>query len=279
MKLLSSLIKGVRCWLLLLWLLPLIVSAWCSCCIELSGVSQSFPDTLWRKLTSSVPRREKAIDNLSLLLESEFCLLVGASSSGKSTLLKLICGSLVPTLGTVTISTRTQRESQAKTNINIAALPVLLDERPVYGNQRTVESILTEPILSSGLPESSSSELRDDLLDIFRLSLLLEKKALDLSPSERYRCRLAEACLQSMLSHSEPFSSESLPAPILLLDEWMDTETSTVIQNVQPSLETLAERGGVVVSVTHKPHLYQTQTASNIRHITLNRGAILPFTP
>jgi ABC-type cobalamin transport system ATPase subunit len=115
------------------------------------------------------------------------------------------------------------------------------------------------------------------VLDIFGLSL--HRKALELSPSETYRCRLAEACLQSMLhsiNTTSPPQKETLlfPAPILLLDEWMDTETSTVVQNVQPSLQQLVERGAVIISVTHKPHLYQT-TNERISRITLSRGAIL----
>jgi ABC-type siderophore export system fused ATPase/permease subunit len=133
------------------------------------------------------------------------------------------------------------------------------------------------------LPDSFSLLLLDEVLDIF--GLLLHQKALELSPSETYRCRLAEACLQSML-HSSISSTDSsppqqketvlLPAPILLLDEWMDTETSTVVQNVQPSLQTLVERGAVIISVTHKPHLYPTTNEQRMRRITLSRGAILP---
>jgi ABC-type lipoprotein export system ATPase subunit len=207
--------------------------------------------------------------------------MVGASSSGKSALLKLIGGLQQPTSGTVTISSSSTTTNHS--NVNSKALPILLDERPVYGNQRTVESILRDAMASSSSSYSSSLPdsllLLDEVLDIFGLSL--HQKALELSPSETYRCRLAEACLQSMLHNSikntsspPPEETVSFPAPILLLDEWMDTETSTVVQNVQPSLQTLVERGAVIISVTHKPHLYQT-TNERMRRITLSRGAIL----
>jgi ABC-type polysaccharide/polyol phosphate transport system ATPase subunit len=59
-----------------------------------------------------------------------------------------------------------------------------------------------------------------------------------------------------------------------LLDEWMDTETSTVVQKVQPSLQRLVERGAVVISVTHKPNLYHL-VDGGMRRITLCRGSIL----
>lgn len=247
---------------------------WCPSRIELDRVSHSYPESLWRTLTSSVPRREFAIDNLSLTLESELFMLLGASSSGKTTLLKLILGTEDPTFGTISIST--------KDHAVPPALPILLDERPKYGNsqQRTVDSILKETIRPNndkkGEEEISSSRLVSlvaDIADVLKLSL--DQKAEDLSPSETYRCRLAEACLQSMLWTCSPLEDQ-YPAPILLLDEWMDTETSTVVQNVQPALKELANRGAIVVTVTHKSNLYRN-TCNEMRCITLNRGSILSF--
>jgi ABC-type multidrug transport system ATPase subunit len=243
--------------------------------VALKEASQSYPDSIWRKFTSSVPRREFAIENLSLTLESEVLMLLGASSSGKSTILRLVLGSEEPVSGSVRMST---------TDPSVpAARPILLDERPVYSNQqRTVESIWTDSIES---PLAKSYELAGELLhELSHLfALPLDQKASELSPSETYRCRLAEACLQSMLhpQQSKSFDNETLvvPAPILLLDEWMDTETSTVVQNVQPSLQQLANRGAVVVCVTHKPQLYKTDDyEQRMRRITLSRGTILSMT-
>jgi hypothetical protein len=67
--------------------------------------------------------------------------------------------------------------------------------------------------------------------------------------------------------HCEP-DDYSFPAPILLLDGWMDTETSTVVQKGQPSLHRLGKRGAVVISVMHKPNLCQLD--AGIHRIALN---------
>jgi hypothetical protein len=112
------------------------------------------------------------------------------------------------------------------------------------------------------------------MTNIFELDL--EKKPSQMSSSKSFRCRLAEASLQSMRHpHGvSTSSSQQLPAPVILLDEWMDRETSSVIRKVQTSLERLVDRGAVIVCVTHKPHLYNTDNVRIV--VTLCRGAMLP---
>jgi ABC-type transport system involved in cytochrome bd biosynthesis fused ATPase/permease subunit len=258
--------------------------SWTPCSIELNHVSQQYPVTLWRKLTSSEPRREFAVENVDLSLTSDFLLLVGASSSGKSTILRLILGRDEPVDGSVRISTLSDDSSMLQ-----PALPVLLEERPVYSSQLdTVRIILTNKIkaLSSSAASLDGTctlvtctlvvKLMDELSDILDLSL--EQKGSDLSPSEAYRCSIAEACLYSMLYNNHDANKENtisrvIAAPILLMDEWMDTETSTVIQKVQSSLLKLVDRGATVVSITHKPELYKIERT--IRCVTLSRGKIV----
>ena len=125
---------------------------------------------------------------------------------------------------------------------------------------------------SSNQKEKEVLKLLQELFDFPSLTTT----ASELSPSQVYRCRLGEAYLESSMG-------DYSTCPILLLDEWLDKETSTVVQKVQPSLEALAHRGAIVVSVTHKPHLYNLSTTANnekhlIRQVTLSRGRILSDT-
>jgi ABC-type polysaccharide/polyol phosphate transport system ATPase subunit len=110
-----------------------------------------------------------------------------------------------------------------------------------------------------------------------------EKTPSQLSPSEQYRLQLVKASLESMLQGRLSFSEDKivveLPAPVLLLDEWLDKETSSIVQKVRGALEALVELGAVVCSVTHKPERWQnSNTAVSTSHMTLCRGEILLFT-
>eukprot|EP00980_Cylindrotheca_fusiformis_P000139 scaffold24_cov128-Cylindrotheca_fusiformis.AAC.12 len=246
---------------------------WKQCSVELDHVSQQYPATLWRKLTSSEPRREFAVQDVNLSLTSAFVLLLGDSSSGKTTIFKIILGKEKPSNGTVRIRMNDSDSSSPK-----HAIPVLLDQRPVYSNQRqSVEMILKRKVgsllSSKSIPlEVACEKLVNELSNV--LDLRLAEPGSDLSPSESYRCAIAEACLQSMLLNCEQtVEHTSFPAPILLMDEWMDSETGAVIQKVQSSLLNLVDRGALVISITHKPQLYKMD--DKIRRISLNRGRIL----
>jgi energy-coupling factor transporter ATP-binding protein EcfA2 len=279
---------------------------WSPSCVTLQGVSQSYPDSFWRKLTSSVPRRTYALENASLVFDPGMSLLLGESSSGKSTILRLVLGSERPSSGTVVLS-----NNAADATVVASARPVCLDTRPSYGQNEVVEDIWNKAIPPSRC-SSSGGLLVADLSKLLKLPL--HSKILELSMSEVYLCRIGEACLQSMLlgidddrdrrrkkndmeEEEEESSSPTtvttnpeeesvrllllVPAPILLLDEWLDTETSVVVQKVQSSLNELARNGAVIVCVTHKPHLFsrntnQEQDNEVVRRIvTLSRGKVV----
>ena len=64
--------------------------------IRTENITQCYPQTLVTKLFSSVPKREKAVDSISLSFghqheyNDRYTILVGRSASGKSTLLRLL---------------------------------------------------------------------------------------------------------------------------------------------------------------------------------------------
>jgi len=120
-----------------------------------------------------------------------------------------------------------------------------------------------------------------------------------LTTSEHYRLQLLIACLQSCMGNMvadakaeadlvlaaadcsttqsttnkgrSSISTISFPAPVLLLDEWMDTETTTVVQAVQHSLVQLVDHGAVVLSATHKADRWKTPYS----RIILSRGQLV----
>jgi ABC-type lipoprotein export system ATPase subunit len=203
--------------------------------LSIHNLSKQFPTSLWRTLTSSVPVRQYALKSVSLEADSEFLLLLGASSSGKSTVLQCILG------GSMKLSEPTVR-------------PIYLDRKP------NVYSQPNKPIGESLLKTNTNRLQHWSKVMELDLSLTFS----DLSPSQVYQYALVHACCQS---HEN--------SPLLLLDEWMDKETSVVVQKVELSLLRLAEQGAIILCVTHKPEMF----AKSHRRITLCRGEILADEP
>jgi ATPase subunit of ABC transporter with duplicated ATPase domains len=239
---------------------------------------------------------------------------LGASSSGKSTLLKLIHGTELPSEGTIqltssNINSRSQELSSSSSSSTgqiccplHSSKPILLNDRdplPQQQRQITVRDNLVNTIHQALRYDSMDNNnnnnnhidnnrlllsFQDALLiqmtDLVGSTLFVEKQLSSLTPSEYYRFRLIQASLESSLNNidlnkfSDTAGTWSLPGPILLLDEWMDTETSVVTSKVVPLLEAMVESlGGVVLSASHKPGLYKE--ALQLIKIKLNAGKIL----
>ena len=333
---------------------------WIPTRIEFEGVYRSYgqPD-LWRKLTSSVPRREFALQDLTLAFgnidptknsnndgiendneserdgsvrntEDSLCLLLGASSSGKSTIFRSILEAAAEEKYEKASSNSNSKEFGSAGNqgtLEIRQLPLpkqtLKSKTPTTTTTTTPKPILLDDRgevneAHSGQPKKTLGEAwvdcfrettetindgsNDETNDVaaFLVETLaatifdLDPNALlaDLTPSEKYRFCLGKACIQSSsfgcASSSDNIDSILLPGPILLLDEWMDVETSAVVRKVQPSLHKIVEElNGIVLSITHKPELYYSSGAaatastgeqhstSTIRKITLTAGKLL----
>jgi energy-coupling factor transporter ATP-binding protein EcfA2 len=306
--------------------------------VEFQQVSQQYPETLARRLFSSVPRREFALHNVSFTLQSELTLLTGASSSGKSALMKIISGIETPTQGYFHIQCLWDAPILPKHHAPWVAQPVYLDQRPSIDSRRTArqilcqqeESILQKLLLGSkgNKPKQqsdSSSSLRNFLKSLLKALTVelcsclqltsatitlttmtdnsmydawMDQTTLQLSSSQSYRLALVTACLQSSMANlsavldscadvdidilfpmtdaidttERQLRTVSVPAPILLLDEWMDTETTEIIQTVQRGLEQLAgNSGAVIVSATHKAERWKKPYSEMV----LSRGQVL----
>jgi ABC transporter len=258
-----------------------------------------------------------AIHNVSLTLQQEIVLLQGASSSGKSALMKLIAGQETPTRGSVIYN-----------NHGTIATPIWLADKPTPthfdNHQHSVQHLLEKeakqqllilhkkkkstipqaPNLDSWIPIIVNTFCHLVHLDLNyppgSQSLQPKKTLAPLSPSENYKIRLVLACLQSTLpglawnNHNNTNNnsnstavSVTLPAPILLLDEWLDTETRDTSSKLEQALlEVVQSTGAVIVCATHKPNLWKklvvvtTTTEPSSKHytttqITMCRGAIL----
>lgn len=251
--------------------------------VTLDQVSLQYPETLARRLFSSVPRRDFAVRNVSLTLEQEIVFLQGASSSGKSALMKLIAGLETPTHGSV--------------DIRGSATPIWLADKPVQDHSHSVQQLLEKEARQFITLKSTPQDPRRDawipiIISTFTRLMHLDPDspsfqqtpAAPLSPSENYKIRLAVACLQSSLPGlrwNKVNDTPTLPAPLLLLDEWLDTETRDTSSKVERALlELVQTTGAVILCATHKPNLWTklvvgAGSSECTTQITMCRGEIL----
>jgi ABC-type ATPase involved in cell division len=225
-------------------------------------VSQSYPTSFWRTLTSSVPQREFALYNFTLEAESEFVQILGASSSGKSTILRLLLDES-PIDGQVSWSPPEIR-------------PVRLEQAKsphAYERFQTVQNILMKLGGDSCINNEFWESVVRHVCQQVGLDSELQSTPVQLSPSNLHRLGLAYATLSSILPALLKRQGNTIPSPLLLLDEWLDLETSIVANRVEKSILNLTRHGAVILCVTHKPHLFSNKTAK--RTITMCRGEIL----
>jgi energy-coupling factor transporter ATP-binding protein EcfA2 len=267
--------------------------------IHLGNITHAYPDSVWRRITSSVPRRPHALSRVNLSLASEFVLLTGASSSGKSTLFRLllddeypsasgkieIVGSstrppcIIPTDTTSGIRVRVTADMESELRPTWTAIPVLLEEKAVFpsGRETPRQNLLRCCCYSTGINASVVAVLVDGMAQSFRAQDWMDTTT-ELSQSQLLVWKLIEAALASSLQgfsvpkdNPVPDGCCDLPASILLLDEWLDKETTVVIRKVQESLESVAETtGAIIMCATHVPDRF-----SPCRQITLQNGRLL----
>jgi hypothetical protein len=78
--------------------------------------------------------------------------------------------------------------------------------------------------------------------------------------------------LPSLGSHSDV----GFRAPVLLLDEFLDSESTVVAQRVGRGLHALSVAGAVVVIATHKPYHFTADSSIVVQQkITLVGGRVL----
>lgn len=246
--------------------------SWRSPRVILTDVSVSYPDSFWRKLTSSVPRRDFALQDIHWTLESGVLYLVtGDSSAGKSTLLRLIQGVESPTNGSVqrlVVTSSSQDDGDGPEFSRSQAPPVYLDNtKPAYSQDNYIQDIWNSPHDGDNrLTASQWESYRNVLSVVFEISC--DAQVCDLTTSQLYLCQLGQACLQSCvpLDHDSNVATKGvcLEAPIILLDEWLDKETSQVIHKVQQALQVFIEQtGAIAICVTHKPERFLLSSQSS----------------
>ncbi|MBX9602245.1 MAG: ABC transporter ATP-binding protein [Bryobacteraceae bacterium] len=204
-------------------------------------------------------RRVVALDTVDLsIAKGEMVSIVGASGSGKSTMLNLIGGLDRPSSGEIRIEgvalgslpddelTRLRRDKIGFIFQFFNLLPTLT----------SLENV-SLPLHLRGWPRKQIDARARELLDLVGLSHRLEHQPDELSGGERQRVAIARAL--------------SVYPPVLLADEPtgnLDSKTGVEILNLIHDLH--GRLGATVLIVTHDPNV----AASCERNITIRDGRI-----
>ena len=132
-----------------------------------------------------------AVDRVSLRLHSGVFGLLGANGAGKTTLMRMLCGILQPTSGTITFDGMDVREEGYR-----AVLGYLPQDFGYYPEFTAMDFLLYMAALK-GLPKKSAKRRANELLELVGLQDMGRKKIKTFSGGMKQRLGIAQALLNN----------------------------------------------------------------------------------
>ena len=179
-----------------------------------------------------------AVDRVSVTLEQGVVCLLGANGAGKTTLIRMICGNLEPSSGTVSFyGVNAGREEYR-------AMLGYLPQDFGYYPEFTARDFLLYFAALKGIPKRQARQRTDELLELVTLQDVAKKKIKTFSGGMKQRLGIAQA----LLNHPK----------LLVMDEptaGLDPKERVKFRNI---LDTLGEESLVLLS---------THIVSDVEHI------------
>ena len=146
-----------------------------------------------------------AVNNISLAVrEGEFFGFLGPNGAGKSTTIKMLCGLLRPSAGTIQVA----GHDLAREPLIVKGLIGVLPEEPNIYERLNAEEFLIFSARMYGLPVDEARRRTADLLDILELNEPKNKLIVDYSMGMKKKTALAAALIHRprVLFLDEPFN-------------------------------------------------------------------------
>jgi ABC-2 type transport system ATP-binding protein len=177
-----------------------------------------------------------AVDCVDLRVEpGELLALLGPNGAGKSTTIKMLCGILTPTSGTVTVNGITPYKDRIA---NARKIGVVFGQRSQLWRDLPARKSLEVLCDIYGLPEATYQRRITEFDRILELRQFWDTRARQLSLGQRVRCDLAAALLHD--------------PPVVFLDEPTIGMDVVVKEQVREFLrDQVTRRGRTVLLTTH----------------------------
>jgi ABC-2 type transport system ATP-binding protein len=173
----------------------------------------------------------QVVEPLDLQLQAgEVLGLLGPNGAGKSTILRMLCGDLAPSGGSVAICGEDLQRRPRQAKARLGYLP----ERPPLLRDQTVDEYLTDAARLRGLNRRQSREGRDRVKQQCGLEEVGKRLIRKLSKGYQQRVGLAQAIIHD-------------PA-VVILDEPTDGLDPAQIRQVRELIRSQAEQRGVILS-------------------------------
>lgn len=179
-----------------------------------------------------------AVDRVSVTLEQGVVGLLGANGAGKTTLIRMICGILEPSSGTVSFNGVNAGREEYR------AMLGYLSQDFGYYPEFTARDFLLYFAALKGIPKRQERQRTDELLELVTLQDVAKKKIKTFSGGMKQRLGIAQA----LLNHPK----------LLVMDEptaGLDPKERVKFRNI---LDTLGEESLVLLS---------THIVSDVEHI------------
>ncbi len=197
--------------------------------------------------------QQKALDTVNLQIESgEVLGLLGPNGAGKSTLMKILCGFIPPTSGTIRINGMDIRSNALKIRRLVGYLP---ENNPLYPEMYVREYLLFVLKMYGNHPNARKRVAQ--MVELTGLDTEQHKKIGDLSKGYRQRVGLAQALIHD--------------PEVLILDEPTSGLDPNQLKGIRSLIASLGKEKTVILST----HIMQEVEALCQRVVIINKGKIV----
>lgn len=226
--------------------------------IELRGVSKSFGT-------------KKAVDLLDLGVKAgELFAFLGPNGAGKTTTIKMICGLLSPSAGTVRVGGHPASSQEAR------QLMAYVPDQPYLYEKLTGREFLKFVVDMYGLENVAARDRIDELIDTFEMSDFIDELSENYSHGMKQRVVFASALVHNpkVLIVDEPLVGLDPRSARIVKDLFLSQARSGVAVLMSTHLLSIAEELADTIGIIDRGKMLTRGSLQEIREASQNHGPL-----